>query len=197
MAFSIPFVLLSSELHPCPPETFYWGPLGAGSETAGIMLLIAASFAWLGLCIPRARGQSWARFTWTVPLFYLSGGLALFGLLFCAYGMSTWFCATSRDVLVRPPLHGSSRTMSWDDIRVVSAECTTTKNDRYGYLVLQWADGTKLDFPLADKGGVNRPLYERMQAMMANRQYDYRGLPDMALGRCPPGAPGLFTHFRR
>jgi hypothetical protein len=88
---------------------------------------------------------------------------------------------------MHPPLFRSTRTMSWDDIRVVSARCTTSKTNRYGGLVLQWADGTKLLFPLADKNGINRTLYERVQAMMDHRQYDYQGLNDVIFTLCPPG----------
>jgi hypothetical protein len=190
MPFSMTFLLFSPELHPCSPETFYWGRLGTVWLTTGLVLATPASCVWFVLCLHRAQGRSAPRF-----VLGASGGFALFGLLFLAYGTSSWFCATSRDVLVQHSLLRSTRTLHWDEVRVVRAECNSTKYGRYAVVVLQWDDGTAIRFPVADRRGVNRSLYERVQAMMAHRQYDYRG--DMSFSQCPPAALELFSHFRQ
>ena len=99
MPLSMPFVLLSSDAHPCPPGTFHWGTMGARSGTAGTVLLCVSCLGLFLLCFLRARKQLQAQLTWTTPLFCLSGGVALLGLVCCAYGATSWFCAMSRDVL--------------------------------------------------------------------------------------------------
>jgi hypothetical protein len=196
VTLSMPLLLSLSRGQQCPPETFYRGTLGVGTITAGLLLLVVASLAVSLLCFLRAQARFQAQFTWVVPLFYLSGGVALLGLLFCAYGETSWFCATSRDVLVHPSLFKSTRSVNWADVRVVSTSCETTKYNHYGGLVVRWADKTELYFPLVDNGGVNRTVYEPLAGMMAHRQYDYR-MSDVASGRCPAGAPGVFTYFHR
>jgi len=175
-----------------PARHFPLEHAGYRLETAGTTLLVFASVAWSLLCFLRAQGLPLTRFKWSTSA-YLTGGVGILGVLIFAYGASSWYCATQRDVLVHPALFGSPRTMKWDEVRVVRAECSSTKGGRYAFLWFQFEDGTNIPFPITEDG-VNRALYERIKTTMANRQYSYQA--EVPFSPCPAGTAELFTQFR-
>jgi hypothetical protein len=204
------YVTLPLVLHGalCPPGTFKAGPMSSIFWLGvGVFLIIACATILLvrgGTRFPDAGSPQKLtpiRALQKDKIIYLI--VVFFGLLVSAViwwsSLESYYCVTTDKILLHPSAFEPSRAMTWDDVRLVRAECERIKGGYLvGRVVLLLSNQVELNLTFNDQTSASLTRdFETVKTALAERHYRYQVSSSVTPSLCPLGLYSLFLDWHK
>jgi len=177
----------------CPPTTFNSGSMASPTTlTVGVFLFIAAFIALV--LLSNAFLAVGRRGTIGVTFVLAASGCSFVSANLWATYLESYYCVTPGTILLHPNIFKPSRTLTWNDVRSVQAECGFTKRTQWGRLTLSLSDGTKLGLMLDWHTAVE---YDIIKTALVGKVYSYSVASTVTERICPPTAYPLLLNWEK
>ena len=186
----------------CGPSVFKAGPMGSAVNLEiGVGGIVLASMILLLRSSDRIGKRKLTQPFFTVRAIAKNDYLCVAALCYCLLLCSavwtnylqSYYCVSENGILVRPNAYSAPRTLTWDDVEIVRAQCGKTIRGRWGSTILTLSDGSDIPLRLnTPMEGLPQRDYDTLHAALAGRHYLYDAMPSVDRNLCPPV---LFRHF--
>lgn len=178
----------------CPATTFASGPMA--SIFLSICGLVLSMFSYMYLATglwPKAEAKP--RFKYPILDIFVDNHRHLFlTSTICGLGLGgfvwintfeSYYCLTPQDIFLHPSALSKARSLNWNDIEIVQAQCWHTKSGPVGGLVMSFRDGERIRMSLSQGQGSHAQEYMAIRKALKDQSYSYVTDLSVAPSECP------------